>query len=50
MCGVWSIVRGVMCKTSECVWSMEYCEGYDVCERQVSVCGVWSIVRGVMCV
>ena len=39
-----------MCKTSQCVWSMEHCEGCDVCVRQVSVCGVRSIGKGMMCV
>ena len=32
------------------MWSKEYCEGCDVCVRQVSVCGVRSIVKGMMCV
>ena len=27
---VWSIVRGVICKTGQCVWSMEYCEGCNM--------------------
>ena len=32
-----------------CVEYGVYCEGCDVCVRQVSVCGVWSISRGVIC-
>ena len=27
---VWNIVRGVICKTGQCVWSMEYCKGCNM--------------------